>query len=168
MVTAASHSQSEQSQHASELLELCRKHSHKIVTAESCTGGLVAAALTNVPGSSSVVTGGFVTYSNEMKQDILHVPLALLQTYGAVSEQVAKAMVEGALQKSKQATLAVSVTGIAGPGGGSAEKSVGLIYIGFMRRGQHPQVKRLQLSGSREDIRLQTVTHAIKILKSLV
>src|SRR5512146_1901279 len=107
--------------HAERLLARCRERGLKLATAESCTGGLIAALLTEIPGSSDVVERGFVTYSNEAKTELLDVPGELLRTHGAVSEQAARAMAEGALTHSR-AELAVAVTGIAGPGGGSAEK----------------------------------------------
>ena len=105
-----------------------------IATAESCTGGLVAAALTAVPGSSAIVERGFVTYSNAAKAEMLGVSAALIETHGAVSEPVARAMAQGALARS-HADIAVSVTGIAGPGGGSSEKPVGLVHFACARRG---------------------------------
>jgi nicotinamide-nucleotide amidase len=117
-----------------DLLDLCKAKGLTVVTAESCTGGLVAAALTDAPGASKVVDGGFVTYSNEAKQKCLGVSAALLKEYGAVSEQVARAMAEGAL-KNSPADLAVSVTGIAGPEGGTPEKPVGLVHFAAARRG---------------------------------
>jgi nicotinamide-nucleotide amidase len=117
-----------------DLLELCKKKGLTVVTAESCTGGLVAAALTDAPGASKVVEGGFVTYSNQAKQTSLNVPASMLEKYGAVSEQVARAMAEGALAASP-ADLSVSITGIAGPEGGSAEKPVGLVHFAAARRG---------------------------------
>ena len=105
-----------------------------IATAESCTGGLVAAALTAVPGSSAIVERGFVTYSNAAKAEMLGVSAALIETHGAVSEPVARAMAQGALARS-HADIAVSITGIAGPGGGSSEKPVGLVHFACARRG---------------------------------
>ncbi|MGJ0505714.1 MAG: CinA family protein [Methylocystis sp.] len=111
------------------------KHaSLRITSAESCTGGLVSAALTDVPGASEVFDRGFVTYSNEAKTDLLGVPARLIAAHGAVSAEVARAMAEGALAHSL-ADIAVSVTGIAGPGGGSAEKPVGLVHFACARRG---------------------------------
>jgi nicotinamide-nucleotide amidase len=110
------------------LLDAARAKHIRIVTAESCTGGLIAGLLTEIPGSSDVVERGFVTYSNEAKEDALGVPAALLRKYGAVSDQVARAMADGALRHAR-AQLAIAVTGIAGPGGGSVEKPVGLVYI---------------------------------------
>jgi nicotinamide-nucleotide amidase len=107
----------------------------KIVTAESCTGGLVAAAITDVPGSSAVLERGFVTYSNEAKAEALGVGVELLEAHGAVSAQVAVAMAEGALRQSR-ADVAVSITGIAGPGGATETKPVGLVYLAVARSGR--------------------------------
>src|SRR6266478_5527620 len=116
-------------------LQACRKRKLKVVTAESCTGGLVAATLTAIAGSSDVVERAFVTYANEAKREMLGVPWDALMGYGAVSEPVARAMAAGALARSA-ADLAVSVTGIAGPGGGTPEKPVGLVYLAATRRDQ--------------------------------
>ncbi|MCP8938179.1 nicotinamide-nucleotide amidohydrolase family protein [Alsobacter sp. SYSU M60028] len=106
----------------------------RVATAESCTGGLVAGALTAVAGSSDVVERGFVTYSNESKTELLGVPAALIAAHGAVSEAVARAMAEGAVARSR-ADVAVAITGIAGPGGGSDAKPVGLVHLAAARRG---------------------------------
>jgi nicotinamide-nucleotide amidase len=119
---------------AASLLAHLRARGLTVATAESCTGGLVAAALTAIPGSSDVVDRGFVTYSNGAKVDMLGVPAALIATHGAVSEPVARAMAEGALRASS-AGVTVSLTGIAGPGGGSAGKPVGLVHLAAARRG---------------------------------
>lgn len=121
-------------QRARETLALFDAKGLRIVTAESCTGGLIAAALTAVPGSSAVVERGFVTYSNEAKAEAIGVPPDLIAAHGAVSEPVARAMAEGALAHSR-ADIAVSVTGVAGPGGGSTDKPVGLVHFGCARRG---------------------------------
>jgi nicotinamide-nucleotide amidase len=121
-------------QQAAALLDELRRHGLKLVTAESCTGGLVAGVLTEIAGSSDVVERGFVTYSNAAKMEVLGVPEALLAEHGAVSEPVARAMAEGALAHSR-ADIAVSVTGITGPGGGSAAKPVGLVHVAAARRG---------------------------------
>jgi nicotinamide-nucleotide amidase len=135
-----------------------------IATAESCTGGLIAASLTEIAGSSDVVDRGFVTYSNEAKTDLLGVPADLIATHGAVSSEVAAAMALGALAHSR-AAVAISVTGIAGPGGGSAEKPVGLVYIGLARRDQPaPLVERHVFDGRRHEVRLQSVVRAIDLL----
>jgi len=113
---------------AADVLDGCRRRGWRLATSESCTGGLVAAALTEVAGSSDVVDRGYVTYSNDAKAALLGVPEHLLELYGAVSPQVAAAMAQGALSRA-DADLTVAVTGIAGPGGGSAEKPVGLVYF---------------------------------------
>ena len=119
---------------AETVLERARAQGLMLATAESCTGGLVAAALTDVPGSSAVFDRGFVTYSNLAKRQLLAVPEPLLLEYGAVSEEVARAMAEGALAASS-AFASVSVTGVAGPGGGSEKKPVGLVWFATARRG---------------------------------
>lgn len=119
---------------ASALLEQARARALRIATAESCTGGLVAAVLTAIPGSSDVVERGFVTYSNEAKTEMLGVPAELIARKGAVSMEVALAMAEGALRHAR-ADVVVAVTGVAGPGGGSDVKPVGLVHIACARRG---------------------------------
>jgi len=121
-------------QDATGLFEQTRKRSLKLVTAESCTGGLISAAFTAVPGASTVLERGFVTYSNEAKVDMLGVPAELIERRGAVSQEVALAMIDGALKNSR-ADVAIAVTGIAGPGGGSEHKPVGLVHIAVGRRG---------------------------------
>lgn len=135
----------------------------KIATAESCTGGLISGFLTDVPGSSAVLERGFVTYSNEAKTEMIGVPAALIAAHGAVSEPVARAMAEGALARSR-ASVAVSVTGIAGPGGGSVEKPVGLVHFGLAGSGgtQHRAMRFGDLG--RRDIRLATVATAFAML----
>ncbi|EJM98036.1 CinA family protein [Phyllobacterium sp. YR531] len=120
---------------ATALLNVCRRRGIMLATAESCTGGLIAASLTDIGGSSDVVDRGFVTYSNEAKHEMLGVPTELIEQYGAVSEQVALAMATGAVGHSR-AGIAISVTGIAGPGGGSEEKPVGLVWFGLAIKGQ--------------------------------
>jgi nicotinamide-nucleotide amidase len=146
------------------LLDLYRRRGWMIATAESCTGGLIAATLTEIAGSSDVLDRGFVTYSNEAKSDLLDVPAALITTHGAVSAEVASAMALGALAHSR-AAVSVAVTGIAGPGGGSVEKPVGLVYIGIARRDQTtPLVERHVYEGRRHEVRLQTVVRAIDLL----
>jgi nicotinamide-nucleotide amidase len=119
---------------AARVLAACRARGWMAATAESCTGGLVAAALTDIAGSSDVVERGFVTYSNEAKAEMLGVPAEMIAEWGAVSQQVAKAMAAGALARSK-ASLAVSITGVAGPGGGSAAKPVGLVHFAAAAKG---------------------------------
>lgn len=120
-------------QDASNLFERTKVAGYRLATAESCTGGLIAASITAVPGASVVLERGFVTYSNESKVEMLGVPADLIQRRGAVSQEVALAMVEGALKHSR-ADIALAVTGIAGPDGGSAEKPVGLVHIAAARR----------------------------------
>jgi len=123
----------QRTEQARKLIELCRANGLMIGTAESCTGGLLAACLTALPGSSHVFDRGFVTYSNGAKAEMLGVDPGLIEMHGAVSREVAAAMVEGVLNRAP-VDIAVSVTGIAGPGGGSSEKPVGLVFIGWGRR----------------------------------
>ena len=151
---------------AEELLDDCRKAGLMIATAESCTGGLIAGCLTEIAGSSDVVERGFVTYSNEAKMELLGVPEPALATHGAVSAEVAEAMAQGALAHSR-ADIAVSVTGVAGPGGGSAAKPVGLVYMGLCRRGAAAQHRKLNFPGSRSDVRRATVEAALAGLAAL-
>ncbi|HET6308912.1 MAG TPA: nicotinamide-nucleotide amidohydrolase family protein [Rhodopila sp.] len=150
---------------AESLLAACRARQVMLATAESCTGGLIAAALTAIAGSSDVVDRGFVTYSNDAKHEMLGVKMALIETHGAVSEPVAGAMAEGALARSR-AAIAVAVTGVAGPAGGSAEKPVGLVWFGLARAGAPTQTERLVFPGDRSDIRAATVAHAFKMIGS--
>ena len=138
----------------------------KLATAESCTGGAIAAALTDIAGSSDVFERGFVVYSNEAKNELLGVPAALIARHGAVSEEVAAAMAEGALAHSR-ADAVVSVTGIAGPGGGTATKPVGLVYIGSARRGLPPAVERHVFAGDRAAVRAATVKRALELLLAM-
>ncbi len=153
---------------AANVLMAARAKGLMIATAESCTGGLIAGLLTEIAGSSDVVERGFVTYSNEAKEEMLGVARDLLVAHGAVSEPVAAAMAQGALAHSN-AQVSVAVTGIAGPGGGSAEKPVGLVYIAAMREGGTAVVER-HLFGDigREQVRLATVEAALTLLKSLI
>jgi nicotinamide-nucleotide amidase len=149
---------------ARHLLDKARGQKLRIVTAESCTGGLIASLLTEIPGSSDVVERGFVTYSNEAKEDLLDVPTDLIHRHGAVSADVARAMAAGALKHSL-AQLAVAVTGIAGPGGGTAEKPVGLVYVAAQKLGEEARIKELRLGDiGRGAIRLKTVVEALALL----
>lgn len=135
-----------------------------IATAESCTGGLIAGALTEIPGSSDVVDRGFITYTNQAKTDLLGVPVALIAEHGAVSEDVARAMAEGALAHA-HAQLAVSCTGIAGPSGGSASKPVGLVHLAAARAGQttlHAECRFGDIG--RDRVRIRSVEEALKLL----
>jgi nicotinamide-nucleotide amidase len=149
---------------ASAVLDLCRAARIKLATAESCTGGLVAGTLTDIAGSSDVVERGFVTYSNEAKMELLGVPQALIADHGAVSPHVARAMAEGALAHAP-VDLAVSITGIAGPGGGSERKPVGLVYFGLARRGREPRIERHVFPGDRAAIRRAAVECALELLR---
>jgi nicotinamide-nucleotide amidase len=149
---------------AARLLDICRARGSRIVTAESCTGGLVAGLLTELPGSSDVVERGFVTYSNAAKQECLGVSAALLQQYGAVSEPVARAMAEGALVHSRT-DLAVSVTGVAGPGGGSVAKPVGLVHLGVSRTGGTTLHREFRFGDiGRGEVRMKAVEAALALL----
>ena len=152
---------------AKRVLDLCRARVLHVVTAESCTGGLVAAALTEIPGSSDVVDRGFVTYSDDAKRETLGVPVATLKRHGAVSAQTAKAMAAGAL-KNARADIAVSITGIAGPGGGSKQKPVGLVYFAAASRdGRRIARKRLYGDIGRRRVRLCSVLEALALLQPL-
>lgn len=146
------------------VLEACRKAGLMIATAESCTGGLIAGSLTDIAGSSDVVDRGFVTYSNEAKNEMIGVPMDLIGQVGAVSKEVAIAMAEGALEHSR-AGVSVAVTGVAGPGGGSDEKPVGLVHIASARKG-HPTLHRECRFGpkSRAEIRHETVLAALELV----
>ena len=147
---------------AEALLATYRTRGWKIATAESCTGGLIAASLTAIAGSSDVVERGFVTYSNEAKTDLLGVDPAVIGRCGAVSEEVARAMAAGALARSL-ADATVAVTGVAGPAGGSAEKPVGLVWFGLAtRQGVHTESRIFP--GDRAEVRAQTVAHALSLL----
>jgi nicotinamide-nucleotide amidase len=137
----------------------------RLATAESCTGGLIAATCTAVAGSSHWFDRGFVTYSNEAKSELLGVPAALIVAHGAVSEPVAQAMAEGALARSA-ADLTVAVTGIAGPGGAVPGKPVGTVWMALARRGAPAQARLLQLPGNRGEVRAATVRAALAALGS--
>jgi nicotinamide-nucleotide amidase len=139
----------------------------EIVTAESCTGGGVAEAITRISGSSRWFDRGFVTYSNEAKKKMLGVKQATLDRHGAVSEAVAREMARGALRASA-ADVSVSVTGVAGPTGGSREKPVGLVWFAWARRGGDTQVRSMRFEGDREAIRTQSVAAALEGLVELL
>jgi nicotinamide-nucleotide amidase len=139
----------------------------RLATAESCTGGLIAGCLTAIPGSSAVVERGFVTYSNEAKTDMLGVSADLIGRVGAVSAEVAEGMATGALDHSR-ADIAVSVTGIAGPDGGTPTKPVGLVYLGVARRGGSVRHERHIFSGDRDGIRQAAVVRALELAAGAV
>lgn len=150
------------------VVDLLRAHSMKLVTAESCTGGLISALLTEIPGSSDVLERGYVTYSNAAKSSCLGVPAQLITAHGAVSEEVARGMASGALAHS-EADIAVSVTGVAGPGGGSAEKPVGLVHFAAACKGQ-PVIHLERRFGDlgRTTIRLESVRAALDLVTAAV
>lgn len=150
---------------AGRLVQRCADLGLSLVTAESCTGGMIAQRITSVAGSSSVFWGGFVTYSNQAKTSVLGVSEDLLNAYGAVSEQVVVEMARGALRLS-DADLGVSVSGIAGPGGGTTEKPVGTVWISVAstRHKAGVTARRLALDGDREEIRRDTSTACLDLL----
>ena len=150
---------------AKEVLNSAKASRKRIVTAESCTGGLIASCLTAIPGSSSVIEGGFITYSNESKSRLLGVPRDALASHGAVSDIVASAMAEGALAQAG-ADIAVSVTGIAGPEGGSKENPVGLVFKALAPTDTDAVVKRYIFAGTRTDVRRAAVGAALELLLS--
>jgi nicotinamide-nucleotide amidase len=153
---------------AATLLETARERGDLLATAESCTGGLLAATLTAIPGASDVFERGFVTYSNTSKSEMLGVPAWLIERHGSVSADVARAMVGGTLTHSR-ATLAVAITGIAGPGGGTPDKPVGLVHLAAARR-DAPVLHHQLLLGDigRNEIRRESVVQALALLDSLL
>lgn len=148
---------------ATRVLDRAKERGVMIATAESCTGGLIAGCLTEIAGSSAVVERGFVTYSNEAKAEMLGVPMATIEAVGAVSEEVARAMAEGALAHAR-AGLTVAVTGVAGPGGGSAEKPVGLVHFGSAMTDVETLHQRIVFDGDRSAVRRETVRTALQML----
>ena len=157
---------------AAEVIALARQAGVMLVTAESCTGGMIIGALTDIAGASAVVDRGFITYSNAAKHEMLGVPMAVIEEYGAVSQQVAELMATGALEASgalgesggesgAHPCLAVAVTGIAGPAGGSVDKPVGLVWFGLAMRGGDVSSWREVFDGGRENVRLQTTQMAL-------
>jgi nicotinamide-nucleotide amidase len=152
---------------AARILDLARARGLKIATAESCTGGLVAAALTAIPGSSDVFERGFVTYSNDAKEELLGVPSAILAAHGAVSTESAQAMARGALARSR-ADLAVAITGVAGPGGGTADKPVGLVHFAAAARdGRLIHRERRFGAIGRAEVRATSVIEALNMLEEI-
>jgi nicotinamide-nucleotide amidase len=147
------------------LAQALRTRGWRLAVAESCTGGLIAAACTSVAGSSDWFERGFVTYSNEAKHELLGVPVALIAAHGAVSAEVARAMADGALAHSP-ADVAVAVTGIAGPGGAAPGKPVGTVWMAVARRGTPAVATLLQLQGGRGAVRDQTVAHALQAVQA--
>ena len=149
-------------QRASLLVAVCKRRGLSIATAESCTGGLIAGAITEIAGASDIFERGFVTYANEAKVEMLSVPQEVLNGHGAVSEPVARAMAEGAVAHSSS-VLGIAVTGIAGPGGGTPEKPVGLVHLACAQRGQPTLHLRETFPGDRTEIRLATVAAALDL-----
>lgn len=147
-----------------ELADRLRAHGWHLASAESCTGGLIAAACTDLAGSSDWFERGVVSYSNAAKSELLGVPAALIAAHGAVSEPVARAMVEG-VQRSSGADLAVAVTGVAGPGGGAPDRPVGTVWFAFAERRRdgtvHTSGERIRFDGGRAQVRAATVRHAL-------
>lgn len=147
----------------SKIIDVAKSKNLKIVTAESCTGGLLAALFTEVSGSSKVLERGFVTYSNEAKNESLGVKKESLDLYGAVSAQVAEAMAQGAL-KNSCADIAIAITGIAGPDGGSQEKPVGLVYIAIANK-NFTKVRKFYFSGNRTESRKSSLIEALQMIE---
>lgn len=148
---------------SSSIIKKASKLNYKITFAESCTGGLISSCITAVPGSSSVFTCGYVTYSNYSKNRILGVPMDAIDKYGAVSDIVASAMAEGALALSK-ADISLSVTGIAGPQGGTKDKPVGLVYLSIAKNNTDAIIKKYIFAGSRDEIRRSTISSGLSLL----
>lgn len=148
---------------AKNVVELYGHSPLRLVTAESCTGGLLAGALTEVPAASKILDRGYVTYSNDAKVEELNVPRELIDRHGAVSAEVARAMVDGALKKA-DAHVAISITGIAGPSGGTPEKPVGLVYIGHKKKDEAAQSRKFIFKGDRHAVREQSIIEALRIL----
>lgn len=154
--------------HAERLLQSLRQRGLKLCTAESCTGGLIAGLLTEIAGSSDVVERGFIVYSNEAKMTMLDVPRSIIDWHGAVSEACARAMAEGALKLSN-ADIAVSVTGIAGPGGGSPEKPVGLVHFACASAGAETSHRRYIFErADRHEIRFRSVAAAVDLVEAQI
>jgi nicotinamide-nucleotide amidase len=148
---------------AQSVLDACRARGWHVATAESCTGGLVAGALTAIAGSSDVVERGFVTYSNEAKSELLGVPPETIEAHGAVSSQTTAAMAEGAVARAP-VDLAISVTGVAGPGGGSTAKPVGLVIFGLALRDGPTRTERHVFDGDRSAVRQAALRVALGLL----
>ena len=151
---------------AEDLINACRKNEIKLALAESCTGGLVAGCITSISGSSDVFDRGFVTYSNQAKNEMLGVGLDILENSGAVSEQVAIAMAMGAIANSN-ADIALSITGVAGPSGSTDEKPVGLVHMAVARKGFEVKCERHIFKGDRERVRIQSVESGLKLLNAV-
>ena len=154
---------------AAEIVTSLKQSGMRICCAESCTGGMIAAAITDIAGSSAVFSRGFVTYSNQAKINMLGVKPETLTLYGAVSGQTVSQMASGAITASEdEADFAVAVSGIAGPDGGTVEKPVGLVYICVLKKGEVGQVTRYVFDGDRQSVRTQTVENALKTIRGLM
>ncbi|MEM6933012.1 MAG: CinA family protein [Pseudomonadota bacterium] len=152
---------------ATAVLDICRGNGLMLATVESCTGGMVSAALTDIPGSSSVVERGFVTYSNEAKTELVGVPMDLIISHGAVSGEVARAMAEGALTHAP-VDLAVSITGIAGPGGATPTKPEGLVHFGCARKERATRHQGIEFGAlGRAEVRRRSVIQALTMLRDM-
>ena len=151
------------------LLSNLKRKGERVCCAESCTGGMIAAALTDIPGSSAVFSRSFVTYSNQAKIDMLGVKAETLELYGAVSGQTVSEMASGALIASNgEADFAIAVSGVAGPEGGSEEKPVGLVYICILKKGEIGKVDKYIFHGNRQAVRIQASQKAIESLNQIV
>ena len=155
--------------YAKNLIMILKQKGERVCCAESCTGGMITAALTEIPGSSSVLSRGFVTYSNQSKIDMLGVKLKTLELHGAVSGQTVSEMASGAITASNgEADYAIAVSGVAGPDGGNKEKPVGLVYICILKKGDVGEIKKYIFKGDRQSVRYQTVMKALDNLTQLV
>jgi nicotinamide-nucleotide amidase len=152
---------------AKNLLDACEARGLHLATAESCTGGLIIGCLTEIAGSSNVVERGYVTYDNRAKQELLGVPHYLLERYGAVSEEVARAMATGTLERAT-VDLAIAVTGIAGPGGATPDKPVGLVHMAVALRDQPSLHTMQEFAGNRAAVRIATVDAALELARQAV
>lgn len=153
---------------AAGLLEHCRRRSIRLATAESCTGGLLGGLLTEAAGASDVVDCGFIVYSNQAKMELLGVSSELLSRHGAVSSETATAMAEGALARSPDAQLALSITGVAGPGGGSPDKPVGLVHFALAWSESKPEAEHHVFSGDRQSVRQASLKKALSMMQAAV
>lgn len=152
---------------AEKINKLLQDKKVRIACAESCTGGLLSALFTEIEDASKIFDRGFITYSNQAKIDLLEVKPRTIENYGAVSEETAKEMAKGAI-KNSLAQISVAITGIAGPGGGSAQKPVGLVYIAYCKTNLEPIVKKYNFSGNRMSIRMSSVIQALDDLKDFI
>lgn len=154
---------------AAKIVTSLKQSGTRICCAESCTGGMIAAAITDIAGSSAVFSRGFVTYSNQAKINMVGVKPETLNLYGAVSGQTVSEMASGAITASEdEADFAVAVSGIAGPDGGTVEKPVGLVFICVLKKGEVGQVTRYVFDGDRQSVRTQTVENALKTIRTLI